>query len=784
MLDSDLTAPLVLATDVSIVPVRHLPEALQAKLRGHETDFAIYRSHGRATTKLINPESKTLLQTFRSPKTLSQSLAETLRGRAERSPDLLEQAYDLVDSMLRARFLVRDGSPDALSASARFQSGAVVGSWTIEENLQALEDGEVYRVAGKAGVLGALKIARPSQSSAVGDSLSREAAILSALGGAGAAPALLDAGAHEDDAFIVTEWIPGIGVDRAASEFRLLDADSARGALKRLVVDILDAYAKIHARGVVHGDVHVGNLIYSAEGVRILDFGLANLASSPSTTRTPRGGVLRFLEPEYAASVSRGESPPRASFAGEQYSLAALLYLLISGAEYVDFALNQTLMIEQIISRPPISFAHHGAPAWPDMERALFVALSKDPQARFASVKTFRDAVAHVEDAPVVSCPVPRPLNSELDKLADGVLKRVADGPTHPNNRRQLSLASLNSGVGGVAYALYRAAVVTGQSGLLDLANAYHTMAANLARTPSGFYSHALNTSPLNVGWVSPYHTIVGVHALDALLGAAYGDIGRMRRGSLEFIAAASGREACSDLTLGLSGVLLAATLMFERVAEADLETKDSLLRFGDEIVRRIWVSEADEEPISYTGIAHGWAGLIYAALRWGLATGRSPPAAVSRRTDWLAALAEPHKHGARWKWSLLQRDENYMTGWCGGAAGMVHLWTATQRVFGRHGALAEKAANYCIEAQPLNGDLCCGCAGISWALIHLCNETGDKTWREHAVAFADAAVRRFSRSDPSPLSLFSGSLVAVPLAADLRCPEQAAMPFFGGEGP
>ena len=63
--------------------------------------------------------------------------------------------------------------------------------------------------------------------------------------------------------------------------------------------------------------------------------------------------------------------------AGEQYSLAALLYLLITSDHYLDFRLERDEMVRQVVTEPPLPFAKRGIAPWPDVEAILGRALAE-----------------------------------------------------------------------------------------------------------------------------------------------------------------------------------------------------------------------------------------------------------------------------------------------------------------------------------------------------------------------------------------------------------------------
>ena len=78
----------------------------------------------------------------------------------------------------------------------------------------------------------------------------------------------------------------------------------------------------------------------------------------------PRGGVGFFLDPEYAAAAAVRSTPPSATFAGDQYSIAALLYHLLSGRHHPDFSLEKESLLGQILKGSPVPLAARGLPGW------------------------------------------------------------------------------------------------------------------------------------------------------------------------------------------------------------------------------------------------------------------------------------------------------------------------------------------------------------------------------------------------------------------------------------
>ena len=191
------------------------------------------------------------------------------------------------------------------------------------------------------------------------------------------------------------EWCRGVDALAAAELVRSRDPFDKR-QLKAILLAIVEAYAQLHEQRVVHGDVHPRNLLIGSSGrATIIDFGQAHSISERLASDRPgRGVVDLYMEPELArARLDGGKAPPPTP-AGEQYSIAALLYFLLSGAHTHDFVLEEGQMLRQVLGDPPRTFAERGLSGFGQSERVLRRALEKCPEARFASVREFRGRAA------------------------------------------------------------------------------------------------------------------------------------------------------------------------------------------------------------------------------------------------------------------------------------------------------------------------------------------------------------------------------------------------------
>jgi len=776
-----ITDPILLSPDVILVPVAELPEEVRRRLDPGEGDWAITHPKARTPSRLLDAASAALLTELKSPRTIVDAVIRYSQARDLDPESTLVEAYPLLERLLAAGFLVLEGSEEAGGIASSLAPGDRIAGFEVLDCVQALEDTELHlargRIGGQTGAA-ALKIERPAARGKNREAFAREAAVLERLGGE-VSPRLLERGELEGRHWLAVEWLPGVDAATAAAELR---RRGDRAGLLALCQAVLAAYARQHESGVIHADVHPRNVLVGPGGeIRLIDFGLSLAANLPGDPG--RGGVAFYFEPEYAAAVRAGEAPPAASFLGEQYALAALLYQLLAGAPTHDFKLAKDEMLRQIAEEPPLPFALREAEPWPAVEALLARALAKNPGERFASVADFAAALGAVEP------PRPRPGGSRAaEALLERVLERVGmEGPLFRDGLPEPPRASITYGAAGIACALHRIALAREDAALLSLADLW---AAKGARETGdeAFYRPDTRLTPETLGRVSPYHTASGVHAVRAMIAHALGDPGSRREAVAAFLAAAADPCPNPDLTLGRSGLLLAAALLLEAPGEPPAE----LRALGDGLLAGLWKEIDELPPVAdcverpNLGMAHGWAGYLYASLRWCRAAGLALPQGLPERLAELADHGHPSGRGLRWRWYAESgADVGTMAGWCNGSAGFVFLWTLAHQILGepRWRELAEGAAWNAWEAPDPHGTLCCGLAGRAYALLNLWKHGGGEAWLTRARDLANQAALSIERAAEAPDSLYKGVVGVAVLAADLARPEGAVLPFFEEEG-
>jgi serine/threonine protein kinase len=178
-------------------------------------------------------------------------------------------------------------------------------------------------------------------------------------------------------AYVVTEMAPGRDLSAYTRPSRLLPLPTVLGIVAR----VASALQHAHRRGVVHGDVKPGNIVFDAAS------GAASLVDFPLSAR----GIC--TTPAYAAPehVCGAE----ASAACDQFALGVTLYQLCCGE--LPFTGRSRAEIAQRIVCTPHTDIRMRAPSIPGAVVALIDrALAKDPARRFRSVGRMAHAAAGV----------------------------------------------------------------------------------------------------------------------------------------------------------------------------------------------------------------------------------------------------------------------------------------------------------------------------------------------------------------------------------------------------
>ena len=189
--------------------------------------------------------------------------------------------------------------------------------------------------------------------------------------------------------FLAIEWAPGEILEGYAKRHAPIPADE----VSAIILQIADAVYAAHSSGIVHRDLKPENLMYdpATRIVKLLDFGIATSTDATADDRLTRAGffvgTLMYVAPE---ALSGEVVTP----AADQYSLATIAYLLLTGALPYT-AKTPREMFTQLLSQPPIALnkAKPGVQFSPAVEQTVMRGLGKGPTDRFADVLAFAKAL-------------------------------------------------------------------------------------------------------------------------------------------------------------------------------------------------------------------------------------------------------------------------------------------------------------------------------------------------------------------------------------------------------
>src|SRR2546425_1137081 len=269
--------------------------------------------------------------------------------------------------------------------------GAKLGNYRILEKIGAGGQGTVYRATdSKLGRAVVIKVLPPELTLREANlkRFEREARLASALDHPNICT-IFDLNEIEGVNFIAMQYVEGKNVRDLVSG-RPLDLGSALS----ITIQVTDALAAAHSRGIIHRDIKAGNVMVTPTGqVKILDFGLAKLAEGDDlggihhTDLTEVGipyGTATYAAPEQA----RGE---RVDARADIFSTGVLLYEMLTGTWPFQGKTSVDVRHAVLHEDPqPLSETRPGGAPW-QLQAILDRAMAKEPKQRYQKVGDLRD---------------------------------------------------------------------------------------------------------------------------------------------------------------------------------------------------------------------------------------------------------------------------------------------------------------------------------------------------------------------------------------------------------
>src|SRR5215216_6318044 len=202
---------------------------------------------------------------------------------------------------------------------------AFTGRYDVEREIGKGGNARIFLARDSTGRAVALKILHPELLvSVAADRFLREIKLASQLEHPHIAR-LLDSGERDWLVYYVMSYIEGASLRQHLDANRQLSVNETL----RIACDLLDALAHAHGRGIIHRDVKPANVVLSAEGAVLLDFGIARAVAVSGTDQLTRSGIAvgtsTYMSPEQITAVSDIDHR------SDLYSVGCLLYECLAG---------------------------------------------------------------------------------------------------------------------------------------------------------------------------------------------------------------------------------------------------------------------------------------------------------------------------------------------------------------------------------------------------------------------------------------------------------------------
>lgn len=232
--------------------------------------------------------------------------------------------------------------------------------------------------------------------------------------------------------FLVMEFVKG----RSLQDILATEGAMSPQRAWEFISAIAAGVGAAHRQNIVHRDLKPLNIMVQddvpiAEGVKILDFGLAKIKSGEllgSFVQAQTSGLMG--SPFYMAPEQWSDEEPDAR--ADIYSLGVILYQMLAGEVPFKGSSIPSIM-KKHLTVPPPSFQSMGASVPPAIEAVVRHALEKEVEARIDSIPTFlRDLHAALNSSPVVAAALRETVAMDPNKTMASVTPQPKTEPPAP----------------------------------------------------------------------------------------------------------------------------------------------------------------------------------------------------------------------------------------------------------------------------------------------------------------------------------------------------------------
>jgi serine/threonine protein kinase/serine/threonine protein phosphatase PrpC len=294
---------------------------------------------------------------------------------------------------IQAVHVVHPGNPlqaDLLASVSRLPfpppltAGMAIDGWRVISEVHASTRSEVYLVENEEN--GRRAVLKAPSANFEDDPAYIERFILEEWVGSrinsSNVVAVVRTAARKTFLYYLTDYVSGPTLGQLLRERTQLSVVDAQN----IITQVISGLRAFHRRDVLHQDIKPDNIIYSENGVKIIDFGSCHISGvgeiKTRINREKRLGTRDYCAPEYLLNAP-------ISARSDQFSLGVLLYELLTGK--LPFGDNyRKCSSEQDFSRllyTPSYQLNSLVPVW--LDGAIQRALSIDPDDRYEALTEF-----------------------------------------------------------------------------------------------------------------------------------------------------------------------------------------------------------------------------------------------------------------------------------------------------------------------------------------------------------------------------------------------------------
>jgi serine/threonine-protein kinase len=239
---------------------------------------------------------------------------------------------------------------------------------------------------------------------------------------------IFDLGDVDGHLFIAMEFVEGIDLEKLMESGQLLSLQ----AKLDIMIDVLTGLSFAHKRGIIHRDIKPANIRVTGDGrAKIMDFGVAHLASSSMTTTGSLLGTPSYMAPE---QITEGKTTEQTDI----FAVGGVLYQLLTNMKPFEGPTLQNLFFRIITEDPkPVSSLMPSLPR--SLDAIVEKAMAKEPKDRYAS------ALVMANELSAVRAKLSGPAYPESVSLSASVSSAIEQA------RKKAESRSRNFAIAGVA---------------------------------------------------------------------------------------------------------------------------------------------------------------------------------------------------------------------------------------------------------------------------------------------------------------------------------------------